>query len=314
MSLKFAVVREDPAVELALARQVRARRALVVASGGCTAFALAHALPGLEVVAYDKNPAQLAHAERKAEAVRQGNRAALNVGCADPAGLSQCGAFEGLFRILRATLTELVCGEELERFFAPGTDPAVRRRLLAGWEASPYWAAAFATAFNTPLLHAMFGPEATQHAAEGSYPGYFQRAFARGLARPDAASNPWLQSVLLGRYRPVDAPAWMAAGRLVWRPLLGGIPEMPGLGSFQLVHLSNIFDWSDDALVEAWLEALRQLPAGAWISIRQLNNARPLPLAPWFALDEARSAAFSAAERSLFYDRVLVARRTSCCA
>ena len=69
MALKFAVVREDPLVEAAVVRRVGARRALVVASGGCTAFALSDTFPELEVVLYDFNPDQLAHVDARARAI-----------------------------------------------------------------------------------------------------------------------------------------------------------------------------------------------------------------------------------------------------
>ena len=63
--IKFAVVREDPDVEHAIVRRVRAERVLVVASGGCTALTLAHREPSLGVTAFDFAPGQLAHLEAK---------------------------------------------------------------------------------------------------------------------------------------------------------------------------------------------------------------------------------------------------------
>ena len=38
-------------------------------------------------------------------------------------------------------------------------------------------------------------------APQGSYPGYFEAAFTQGLAADAAYRNPFLQHVLLGRYR-----------------------------------------------------------------------------------------------------------------
>ena len=52
MAVKFAVVREDPRIEVEVARAIGAKRALVVASGGCTAFAVAQALPALQLTLY----------------------------------------------------------------------------------------------------------------------------------------------------------------------------------------------------------------------------------------------------------------------
>lgn len=306
--LKFAVVREDFELELDLARRVDARRVLTVASGGCTALALKHALPGLEVHAFDQNPDQLAHGRRKAAAIAQGTLAELNVRDANSEGLSQRGEFEKLFRVLRRTLLEFVTSHsELELFF--GT-PSRAPELLAKWLTSPYWPAAFEVAFAEGLLHAMFGPDATRHATRGSYPGYFQRVFERGLSREGAAHNPYLQHVLLQRY--LDPPPFLTAGALLdvtWHH--GSLPDVPGLEGFDLVSLSNVFDWSDAALVSTWAAALTPLAPGSLVVWRQLNNQRDWrpAFAPHFEEDEALSAEWTARERALFYERVTVVRR-----
>src|SRR5688572_15564134 len=91
--LKFAVVREDPRLEAILVEETAARAVLLVASGGCTALTLKAASPSLDVVAFDFNPAQLAHVRRKIDAVARGDHAALT------GGLNQSGAFERLFLV-----------------------------------------------------------------------------------------------------------------------------------------------------------------------------------------------------------------------
>lgn len=312
--LKFAVVREDPRLEARLIQRSNAKQVLLVASGGCTALTLEALHPKLEITAFDLNPHQLAHLAAKRAAARRGDHRALNVGHDDPRALNQRGAFEGLFRILRGALTELVTSaEELEAFF--GAPTPIRLDLLDRWRSSPYWPAVFATAFNEPLLHAMFGPAATQHAAPGSYPSYFQRVFERGLARDDAAHNPFLQHLLLGAYRPADAPEYTRrplpeASRI--EAVLGTLLDVPDLGRFQLFSLSNVFDWSSDAEIVAWTARLqREARPGSAVLIRQLNNQRELArhLAPAFEVDHALGAELLAEDRSLFYERVVVALR-----
>jgi S-adenosylmethionine-diacylglycerol 3-amino-3-carboxypropyl transferase len=306
--LKFAVVREDPAVELDLAQRTNARRLLTVASGGCTALSLKHALPTLEVHAFDLNPDQLAHCRARALAIAEGRHTELNVRDASPAGLSQCGEFEKLFRVLRDALLELVMPvAELEQFFSAGSD---RVALLAKWRQLPYWSSAFESAFTESLLHAMFGPDATRHAPRGSYPAYFQRVFERGLSQPGAASNPWLQHVLLQRYEA--PPAFLTSGRLHevhWHE--GTLTSVPELSRFDVVSLSNIFDWSDESLVVSWAEALEALPRGSLVVWRQLNNQRDWRphFAPNFVEETALSKRWSEDERALFYERVTVVRR-----
>lgn len=305
--LKFAVVREDFEVEASLVEAAKAQACLTVASGGCTALALKHRFPALDVQGFDLNPDQLAHARQKADAIAAGRAAALNVGDASPEGLSQRGEFEKLFRVLRRALVELVMPEaELEGFFQ---EPAQRHRLLTGWTRSPYWPACFEVAFAEGLLHAMFGPDATRHAPRGSYPAYFQRAFERGLSQAQAGDNPFLQHVLLQRY--LSAPAFLTCGarlEVTWHHAT--LTGVPGLERFQVVSLSNVFDWSDEALVTAWAHAVRALRPGSFVVYRQLNNQRDWrPHFEGFIEDVARSDGWTRRERALFYERVTVLRR-----
>ena len=330
--LKFAVVREDPDLEDVVLDRVDRRRkqgdgpgrqrALLVASGGCTALTLRARRPGLQVTAFDLNPAQLQHVRDKAAAVAAGELGRLNVGDPDPSGLNQRGEFEKLFRTLRAFFCEFVApASELARFFDPAADPAARRAHLEAWAQSRYFPVAFALAFCDPLLHAMFGPAATQHAEPGSYPGYFQAAFLRGLRAEDAHRSYFLQHVLLGQYlpgcepdylrhrEPRDAPAGPL--RLVEGTLLDAL-AVPEHREQDLYSLSNVFDWSEDALVAEWAAALKRVaPPGSAVLLRQLNNRRDLRrfFAPEFEFDDALGEALWRRDRSLFYERIEVGFR-----
>jgi len=298
--LKFAIVREDASLEESLIERFSLTRPLLVASGGCTALTLATRPDVERVTAFDLNPVQLAHVERKLGLAARGDLAEL-------ASANQSGAFEGLFRVLARFVDEFVTAE-LPAFFAGGDGRPIMARMCA----SRYWPAAFATTFNEPFLHAMFGPAATQHAAPGSYPQYFLRAFERGLARDDAADNPFLQHVFLGAFRsppvyatrPSRAPIDLVHGTLL---------DVPSLERFDLFSLSNVFDWSDDALVAEWAEALvRTARPGSVVLLRQLNNQRDLRsfFAPAFTFDDALGRALFERDRSLFYERIEVGVRT----
>jgi S-adenosylmethionine-diacylglycerol 3-amino-3-carboxypropyl transferase len=86
---------------------------------------------------------------------------------------------------------------------------------------------------------------------------------------------------------------------------------VPDLARFGVVSLSNVFDWSDDALVREWGAHLAKLARGSAILVRVLNNARdvrPL-LADAFAFDDELGRAFFERDRSLFYERILVGFR-----
>lgn len=314
MPLKFAVVREDSLIEARVTAQTGARAVLLVASGGCTALTLAQQFPSLHVAAFDFNPLQLEHTQKKAEAAARGDLDSLNVGQACVDGLNQCGEFEGLFRVLKAALDEFVIpGPELSAYFDPATRAERRAAMAAGWTASRYWSAAFAVAFNDPLLHAMFGRDATQHAEPGSYPRYFERVFARGLERHDGWRNPFLQHVLCGAYRAEDAPPYVNARRVPEVELIrGSLPDVPRLERFQVYSLSNIFDWSDDSVVKSWAGLLTQhAPPRSAVIIRQLNNNRDVRshFEPAFVFDDRLGAELLAADRSLFYNHIEVGFR-----
>ncbi|QDE92523.1 hypothetical protein BHS06_28070 [Myxococcus xanthus] len=314
LRLKFAVVREDAALELALVERTRAQAVLTVASGGCTLLTLARRHPALELVGFDFNPRQLAHVREKAEGLGRLPLSRYSVEAEDAAALNQRGEFEGLFRTLRRFIEEFVApAHELAAFFAPATTVSQRREDCARWFASPYWPVAFELALAVPLLNTMFGPAATQHAEPGSYPGYFQAVFERGLQREDASRNPFLQHVLLGRYLREDAPEYLRAeGPLALTLVQGSLPDVPRLDRFDVISLSNIFDWSEDALVVEWAELLaREARPGCAVLIRQLNNRRDLRrfFQPAFEFDDALGAELLARDRSLFYESIEVGFR-----
>lgn len=313
--VKFAVVREDPDVEHAIVRRLRAERVLVVASGGCTALTLAHREPSVRVTAFDFAGRQLAHVEEKRAAVARGDLRALSVGDDAPGALNQRGEFESLFRTLRRFVEEFVAPPQaVARYFDAATPAAEREELVGGWLASRYWSVAFSLSFHDALLHAMFGPAATQHAEPGSYPAYFRRAFERGLRREDGPRNPFLAHVLLGAYLPAHAPDYVRAGALPAPELVHGeLADVPDLARFDVVSLSNVFDWSDDALVARWAGRLaRELRPGSAVVVRQLNNRRDVRrfFGRAFAFDDALGDDLLSRDRSLFYERIEVAFRT----
>lgn len=315
--LQFAVVREDPVVELSLLPAplriagASAPEALIVASGGCTALALSAHRPDVRVTALDMNPAQLALVREKFEVVRAqppgpARTARFGVGVDDATTLNAGGNFESLFRGFRAVLDDLVMSHA-DRHALLSCDP-VDGDLLPLIE-NRYWPVAFALFFSDAMLETMFGPDATQHAERGSYPGYFRSVVERGLHRPDRRTNRYLQHVLLGTWLDDAVPAFlgMPAGptpTLVHAAMI----DAPPLSPFSLVSLSNLFDWMNDdgiAAIARRLEA--ELRPGAVVVIRQLNNRTPVERhLPSFSFDDARADELLARDQSLFYERLLV--------
>jgi len=303
-ALQFAVVREDPRVELdALAAcPARAPRVLLIGSAGCTALALHQERPDAAVTLLDPNPAQHAHVENKVRAlVDRAPPATFNVGDDDPAALSVRGNVEALFRQLRGFLHEFVAPRAVVHAAAQG-DSASFATLVG----SPYWPVAFELFFSDALLVAMFGPAAVQHAVPGSYPTYFRRVYESMLEAKGAGHNPFVQHLLRGRYDDDARPLYLQhqlskAPRFEHR--LGTLDDVDDFGVYDLVHLSNVFDWSHpQGVVGLSARIARELRPGARVTLRQLNNAAPVE-------DGFPGLTFTAlaagSESSHFYNRVL---------
>ncbi|MBK6580806.1 MAG: DUF3419 family protein [Sandaracinaceae bacterium] len=317
--LQFAVTREDPNVELEVLARFPRSRLLLIASGGCTALTLRAVMPDAHITLVDANPEQLAHVDRKLAALRDLRGAdrlrAFNVGApSDPAGLSECGNFESLFRGLRGFVHDFVLpGEAWLRFFGEGAFDVAE--LHAAF-ASAYWPVAFQLFFSDALLNTMFGPDATQHAVPGSYPGYFQELLERGLLRDDARNNPFLQHIFLGHYMDREA----CVPPFLQRPVApsferfhGFVEDVPNLHEHDFVNLSNILDWTAPAGVTRLCTLLAdRLAPGAVVLWRQLNHARDIEacFGERFTFHPELGAQLQRRDRSLFYSSIHVGVRT----
>ncbi len=307
--LSFAVVREDPLVELAELRRLGKEdpAVLCVASGGCTALALHHEFPRARLRLVDPNPAQHAHVEAKVRAlVDRAPLSRFNVGSDDPEGLSENGRFEALFRQFRSFLREFVAPRDTIEA-AAGGDASARGQLTAG----SYWPVAFDLFFSDSMLVATFGPAAVQHGAPGSYPRYFQAAVEDLLETLGPERNPFLSHLLTGRYRDRARPLYLRRTdppRCRFDHLLGTLDNVDDYGAFDLVHLSNVLDWTPPAEVGRLAARIAgELRPGAVVTIRQLNNDRRVEDEfSGVAFEPGRAELLAAAETSGFYNRVLV--------
>lgn len=319
LALQFAVVREDPRVERDVIAEFSPRRALLVASGGCTALAFAVEFDSIDFTLVDPNPAQIAHVRSKMSAVLDPRvpLAQFGVENDDASALHECGNFERLFRSLRNFLDVFVVSAE---------DRSARLRNDDDWEdvfEAPYWRVAFDLAFSDGMLSTMFGDAAVQHAVAGSYPGYFRRQIEAALRRGDRGHNPFLSHLLLGKYLgdERDWPDYLRAHRgakpfagaaSVPRVIDGTLLEVPDFGAFDFVQLSNVLDWMDDESCARLIERLgNELATNAVVIWRQLNDPRDLRalFGRRFVFDRARDARLLASDRSMFYDRIHVGVR-----
>ena len=316
--VQFAVVREDPMVEAALVRLTQASNVLLIASGGCTALTLQALFPDLHITLVDFNPAQLERVREKMGALRHVDTATyhqrFNIETNDPKGLNQNGNFESLFRGLRGFIFDWVADEsDIHALFEEKDRLASVSEVLFS---SKYWSVAFDLYFSDPLLNAMFGPDATQHAEAGSYPRYFQRLFEKGLTAAAAFDNYFLHHVFLGYYlqRPASLPYYLLQPPADYRFQMveGTLDQVPVLQRFDLISLSNIMDWMPLAEITSLISHLQnEMKPGATVLYRQLNNYIDLStyFGDSFKFDEALGVRFQKAERSLFYSSVHVGKR-----
>ena len=329
--VQFAVVREDPSLEIEILQNHSPERILTIGSGGCTAFELQRAFPEAELTLVEPNPAQIELIKRKMEVLHDlppGERhAAFNIASAawvpeeftspdEHMGLSNSGNFESLFRGLRHFINDYILPHHTMRgLFEPNHSPSLKDVQTLLFD-HPYWPVGFQLFLSDPLLNTMFGPDATQHATPGSYPGYFQGIFERGLSAPGAEDNWFLHHILLGYYldRPNALPPFLNHPapnyRFTFEPCL--INEVKDLSTYDMVGLSNICDWMSSADVAALMETLTEsMKPGSLLIYRQLNNERDIEglLSPAFEFDATQNQRLLQQDRSLFYSSIHVGQK-----
>ena len=313
--LQFAVVREDPLIEIELVKLLRAKKALLVASGGCVALSLKACFPELKVSLFDFNAAQLEHVKKKIDQLSNSReeffRQAFNIETSDPAGLNERGNFESLFRGFRGFVHDLVAPyDEFRSFFE---SPSGKNGFLDRIFHSKYWSVGFQVFFCDVLLNAMFSPAATQHAPKDSYPGYFQRVLEEGLGSSQASENYFLHHIFLGHYldRPNGLPIYLRGPIRKYELELieGALEKVPDLEEYDLISLSNIMDWMSDSEVNALAHLVRdRSKEGSALVFRQLNNFSDFQtyFKPVFTFDENKAEELLRRDRSLFYCKLSV--------
>ncbi|MGZ3423776.1 MAG: DUF3419 family protein [Polyangiales bacterium] len=312
---KFAIVREDSALECEVVRLFGASAVLLPASGGCTALSLAQQFPAMTVCVFDPLQAQLDHLQAKAKAAVAGDLGALNVEQDDPRALNQLGTFDGAFRLLRRAIEEWVAEpSEIRLFFARRTSHVERLDLVERWIWDAHWSGCFEAAFHPQLLGSILGEGPASPPRRGGFAEYVRGRFENGLRQENAHHNPFLQHTFLGMYLAEDAPDYVTLRELPpFEMVNGNLPDVSDLERFDVISLSNLLDARDEAMVRRTIQLLcKKCVPGAAILIRQFHAQRELrPLfSPWFSFDDDLGKAFTERDRSLLYDRIDVAFRT----
>lgn len=288
--LQFAITREDPEIELEIIRTFGCKSMLAICSGGDTLLAVKDKFPQVKVSGLDFNPNQLQHFKNK-----------IN----NPTIFKE-GNFESLFKMWRNFFNEFVMSpEDTKKLFTDG-------RNLEQIFSNKYWPVSFDLFFHDSFLLAMFGEAAIQHAPKGSYPRYFEKAFTRGLNSPQFKENPFLQHLFFGNY--ISYPEFYHSdfSQDDFTLFEGMLADVPQLSQYDLVQLSNIFDWSSLEQIKETCKLLDdQLNPGAILLIRQINNESPVAeyLGPDFKIHHELGTKLQEGDRSLFYSKIIVAEK-----
>jgi S-adenosylmethionine-diacylglycerol 3-amino-3-carboxypropyl transferase len=338
LPLAFAQVREDASIDCwAAGRGGAGARVLMVASGGCTAAALATQPVGL-LHLVDPNPAQLALARLKLELLSHPrplrmallghrpmsgpermvkldavfNRLGLPLSMLGPVeyvsavGPDHAGRYERVFEQLRNELAPQA--RALATLLTTGDTAAQSSLAAQGTRLGDAVNAAFENVFALPNLVHIFGETATRNPAE-SFAQHFIRRTRVALSNFSAMNNPFLWQMLAGNFPPDVAHTWLMAesparmpelqfSNAVMNEVLAGYAS-----EFDVVHLSNILDWlSEEEAVETLELAWTALRPGGCVVIRQLNSRLDIPVLgdcfKWLR-DDARS--WLKRDRSFFY-------------
>jgi S-adenosylmethionine-diacylglycerol 3-amino-3-carboxypropyl transferase len=348
LPVAFAQVREDPLLDMWVVGQLGGdARAVLVASGGCTAALLAAApnIAWLHLV--DPNPAQLALSRLKLrllETSAPADRLALLGHAALPAaerqtrleaelsalslpphalgpttfvaevGPDYAGRYECVFAELRKDLDDQADGLAAVLRL---TDPAEQEgRVAPATALGRRLDAALDTVMALPNLVRLFGEEATKNPVE-PFGRHFARRLRHVLGTLPADSNPYLWQMLQGRYPEGSVAPWLTTRaptrwpRVTWDVsfMTEALARAPA--SFDFVHLSNILDWLAPEKARATLElAWQALRPGGWTLIRQLNSTLDMTrLGPMFDWLTPQANELHARDRSFFYRALHLGRQ-----
>ena len=307
-SVLFAVNREDHYVEYDVINRLDPNRMLMIGSGGCIALSIKTTYPDLDLNVIDVNPHQLTHINKKSKAVQCSDLKELNVHTKDDSCLNQAGKFETMFQELRDSFIELVSyKKEVLSFFDSDMSDINRSIILEKWTNHNNISTPFQNVFNDKNINKVFSNEATKHGSPGSYISYMKNKILTGLNKKDSHLNPFLQHIFLGYYQYDNAFPYMTSKNKLDIPMTeGSILNLDNIYSYDVVSLSNIFDWSSDTIVKTHARYLSQMKKGSAIIIRQINNHKNWIeiFNDYFTEDKNFDSYWQEHDRSMFYDHI----------
>ena len=304
----FAVNREDHLVEYDVINRFSPNRMLMIGSGGCIALSLKTIFPELNLNVVDVNPHQLLHIKQKIKAVKESDLDALNVYNENDSCLNQAGKFETMFQNLRDLFIKLVSDKkEVASFFDLETSDTRRSNILEKWLHHDNISIPFQNVFNDKNINKVFSDEATKHGSPESYIGYMQKKILTGLNKKDSHLNPFLQHIFLGYYKSPQSFPYIESKTLTEMTMMeSSILSLDNISSYDIVSLSNIFDWSSEDTVKTHAKYLSQMKKDSAIIIRQINNHKNWieTFKDYFSEDRSFDRYWQENDRSMFYDHI----------
>ena len=302
----FAVSREDHQVEASIIKKNNYKNLLTVCSGGCVALSLKTIFPDLNVVAYDINPNQIDHCKKKTQAILKKDFFSLNIGENGEQSLNQSGKFEEMFQVLRKSFLENVTeNKKIETFFSTNTSKEIRKKIITSWINHKHINIPFQNTFSDIMIEKVFGDHATKQGEIGSYVSYFRKKIMNSFTKEKSHHNPFLQHIFLGYYKSENVFPYMdfKPGSTI-QFFEGNVCDVPNLDRFDMISLSNLFDWSDESFIVQCIRKLSSINPGSSILLRQLNNHKDWSLffGEGFTEDTAFDRYWQEKDRSLFYD------------
>jgi S-adenosylmethionine:diacylglycerol 3-amino-3-carboxypropyl transferase len=268
--IKFATVREDPNIIIPLIKQYKIKKLLTICSGGCSALSYKAMYPELCVAVFDKNLAQIKLLDKKLKILTSVNNSSTTQKLMK---LNSNGVFEDIFKCFRSFInTFLISKVDLKQALVSNENISQYAYSIFN---NKYWQLAFEMFFADSFLKATFGLQAVQNAAENSYAKYFQNCFEEGILKANRQENYFLHYALLGEYINKHLPVYMhkkLANKSI-QMYHGSIWDINDITDYDLIDLSNIFDWMSLDETKAILNLLAEnTKRNCMIIFRNLNN------------------------------------------
>jgi len=348
LPVAFAQVREDAALDQWVVERLSDHaEVLMVASGGCTAAALAGTPKVSRLHLIGPNPAQIALSRLKLrllttagvterisilghapmptltrrtrlmtdlEALNLSSDALGPLHWVTKVGPDHAGRYEVLFSQLRDALRD--AEHELKAVLELSDPEEQSRRTRPETHLGRILDQAFDAVMSLPNLVELFGEAATRNRCE-PFSRHFARRTRHVLASLPAADNPYLWQLLQGRFPKSALYPWLHLAsparlpEIVWTvtPMADALQTFTE--AFDFIHLSNILDWLTSGEAGATLElAWKALRPGGWILIRQLNSSLDIQeLGTRFEWVGGYASELHNRDRSFFYRKLHLAQK-----